>query len=272
MAYDRPYIMAFDADSLTNGQTYNNLVLQAENDWDFYARRMTGLQNVAAQLMLRDDQQRMRFQAPINTPKDWIHIPQIETMRAGNIGFDLHTVAKAQNTYVTPNSIPNYYSQLIWQGLRRFDQGAELVTPYRSYDYPQTLRHQMTINYAGRVAPAYTAPENPRFFVKPVETFDFVMLGMNITIQTATDVGPVQASGKVKLLVQDASRLQMSNVPIVDQYLSVGNQDYKSVFPVPGVLYPTQSQIGVWVTSLLVEAEVPATLFIDYVGYYRRPC
>lgn len=272
MAYDRPYIIAFDADDLTDGQSYNQLSLEMESNWDFRARRVTGLQTTAAKIQLRDSMARMRFERQIAMPRDYILAPQIDYLRSSFISFDLNTVAKSSNVYVTPNSVPNYWSQIAFQGLRRFDGGAELVTPYKSYDFPFYMQSQVTIDWTGRLAPTYVTKANPKAFIQPVENFDFVLMGVDITIKTATDLVPVQSDAKVKLLIQDASRLQMMNVPILDKFLSLGGQEYNSVFPVPGVMYPTQSEIRYSVTSLLVEAEVPATLYIEWVGVYRRKC
>lgn len=272
MAYDRPYIIAFDADDLTDGQSYNQLSLEMESNWDFKARRATGLQTTAAKIQLRDAMARMRFAAQVNMPRDYILVPEIDYLRSSFISFDLNTVAKSKNVYVTDGSMPNYWSQIAFQGIRRFDGGAELVTPYRSYDYPFMIQSQVTVDWTGRLAPTYTVVDSPRAFVQPVTDFDFVLMAINVTIQTATDEFPVQSEAKVKLLVQDASRLQMMNVPILDKFLSAGSQEYNSVFPVPGVLYPTQSEIRYSVVSLLVEAELPATLYIDWIGVYRRKC
>lgn len=266
-----PYIYAFDADNLTDGNNYDYLQIGIQPDSSFSVRRISGLQTLASKIQIRDANQRQLFQSMAAMQYDWPMVPELVYPKDSQITFDVQTVLKSSNAYATGGSTPNYWSQLIFQGVRVFDQLGVLQTQYRYYDAPGGYQLECALTETGRLAPVYTAPNAPLRFRQPIPDYDFVLNRISLTIATADEPTVVPAAGKVKLMLYDPNSRQMMNVPITDIFLNSSVTGYNSVFPVPPVLYPAGSEIVVDVTSLLIEAEVPATLYIHFNGVWRRP-
>jgi hypothetical protein len=273
--YDLPFIYAYNADSLTTGQTYLNVSLPLLGGGDqnrFLMRRVAGRNLVSGTLRWKDPQNRDCSSALSAVLPDYVVAPELAYPETGMIAFDLGVVAKASNAYATGGSVPNYYSQLAFQGVRRL---YGIITPdsaYAYYEKPHTITWPITVNWTGRTAPLYTQKAATKQFTIPVNDYDFELRTVQVLIQKATDTYPSQSSGSVKLTLYDANQQALSNVPVVDSLLSYGAAGFNSCFPVPAMLYPASSVIRVDVESLLVEADVSATLTLLFDGVWRYPC
>ena len=207
----------------------------------------------------------------VGFPRDYVVMPEIVYPPDSQIGFDLDVVVRANNAYIVPGSIPNYFAQLGFFGVRRFWGQRASITDYRYHSRPYTITTEATVSWAGRVAPAYQVLENPRQFTVLVDSRDFELQAIHAMIQLpAGDIIP--ANGHVKLTLYDQNQQAMSTDPVVDSYLSDCNADYNSVFPVPTMLYKANSLIRYDVTSLLLDTQVPATLTLHFIGAWRFPC
>ena len=271
--YDLPFIYVSDADQATDGASYNNVPVELINNSDFLLRRICGTNNVAAKFRFRDAVSEDRIQYPIGMPNDYPVVPEILYPPTGQISYDIQGVLRANNAYATPGSVPNYYSQIAFQGVRRFYNTPTPDSPYRYYDRPYSIRMDFTVNYTGRVAPTYTSKASVQQFSVPVNDWDFELQSMLIMIDTTNGrSAPVLSQNKLKLVLYTHQEQALMTAPVLDTYLTIGGMQYNSWFPVPSVYYPVNSVIRVDVESLLVESEIPANVTIIFNGLWRFPC
>jgi hypothetical protein len=271
MTVDRPFIYVFDADALTDGLSYNNLQVPVLADSTFFLRRVSGLPAVASRIQIRNHRGQQLFSAPSQIPLDYPLAPELEYEPGSAISFDLVSVLRGNNAYGVPGSVPNYYSQLCFQGIRRFSQAAELETPYRYYQVPQIITAQAALTWTGRIAPAYTIPaESRRFFVQ-VTDYDFELYRMSAVRQAPAGAW-VPSVLDAKIMLYDAVGNRLMSAPVVDGFLNSCVANFNSEFPIPPLLYPVGSNITFDVTSLLVAANVPMTINVAFQGVWRKPC
>lgn len=273
--YDLPFIYVSDLDQFTNGVNYSNVPVPLVNNSDFLLRRICGVNNAAAKFRFRDDLGQNRIQTATTVPNDYPLVPEVLYPPTAEITYDVQNVLRANNPYVAGGSVPNYYSQIAFQGCRRFYNTPTPESNYRYYERPYSIRMDFTVGWTGRIAPAYTVKDTTRQFSVLVDNWDFEMQSILVMINTA-DSGRASAQvlsqNKLKLVLYTHQEQALMTAPVLDSYLSVGGMQYNSVFPCPTLLYPANSVIRVGVESLLVEAEVPASVSIVFNGLWRFPC
>jgi hypothetical protein len=276
--YDLPFIYVSDADGYTDGASYNNVPVDLINNSDFLLRRICGVNNVVnpngtGKFRFRDANNQNMIQTPISMPNDYPLVPEFVYPPTAQISYDILNVLRANNTY-TATLDPNYYSQIAFQGVRRFYGTPTPESNYRYYERPYTIRMDFTVTREGRVAPAYVDQTAFEQFSVLVDNWDFVMQSMVVLITTESGRGapPVLSQNKLKLVLYTHQEQAMMSAPVVDEYLSSGGLQFNSWFPVPTMLYPANSVIRVDVQSLLVDGEVPADVTILFNGLWRFPC
>lgn len=277
---DRPFIYVFDADTsgpsggtLTNGATYKNLTIPINRDAPFLARRMSGRSLIGNQIQLYDRTGNYVSSDPFATPPDYPLIPEMLYDPASQIRFDLigADAATASRAYGVGGSVNNYWTQLIFQGVKRFRDLNPYLTPYRYFDKVYSYTLDCAIPYTGRLASAFTAPSTPTRFSLEVRDFDFELY--SISLQVDLNNAVVQQSDTFfKLMLYDQYQNQLFSAPVLDSFLNYTGAVNNSVFPSPPLVYPVGSQIVVDVYSLLIAAQVPATLTLTFTGVQRISC
>lgn len=275
--YDLPFFYVSDADGATDGMNYNDVPVELINNSDFHLRRICGVNNVVnpngtGKFRFRDANRQNLIQTPISMMNDYPLVPEVVYPPVAQISYDIVNVLRARNIYTMPGP-PNFYSQIAFQGCRRFYGVPTPDSNYRYYERPYTIRMDFTVNQAGHVAPAYTAQTGLQQFTVLVDNWDFEMQNMVVLIDTTGGrSAPVLSQNKLKLVLYTHQQQAMMTAPVLDSYLSSGGLAYNSCFPVPTVLYPSNSIIRVDVQSLLIDNEVPASVTILFNGLWRFPC
>lgn len=279
-----PYIYVVNLDTigpnqgpLTDGNTYQNLIMNLDSDAPFLLRRIAGLPNVsdASTLWRLYNQHGAFLQAnPTHSLNivDYPVIPELLYTMGSQIRFDLYGVQLGNNAYATGGSLPNYYSQLAFQGVKVFGGLRPYVTPYRYEERWYSYQVEIPITWAGRVSPDYILTEIPRNFSQVIDDGDFELLTINLQIVLNGETESVASDRKVKMGILDMNQNQLMSAPVLDSYLNNGSALNNSVFPCPGVVYQVGSAIRFNIASLLVEDELPATLHVTFGGKWRRPC
>lgn len=270
---EQPFIYVYDADRLTDGSSYSRTMVNLNSDAPFHLRRVSGRNFVSANLRLYDANSNFVQSAAIVAPRDYPLIPEMVYPKGSQIQFDLGTVARSSRAYAAGGSVPNYYSQLSFQGAKVFsDRNPPTQTPYkwkpRFYQYTQ----DMTIDYTGRVAPAYTDLANFKRFSLEMRDFDFEMCAIDLLITLNGQTVPAISDTYVKIKLYDQFQDCLMSAPVLDSFLNFNSATNNSIFPTPTVLFPVGSFIVLDIYSLLVESQVPATLNVTYTGYWRVPC
>lgn len=259
--YDLPFFYVVDADQATDGQDYFNVTAQLTNNSDFLLRRICGTNNVCSQFRYRDANRMERLQYPCTVPNDIVSVPQSLYPMDSQIAFDLINVQRAQNP------AGGYYSQIAFQGVRRFYGEQTPETAYRYYDRPYTIRTDFTIGDAFGTPPVQhtvTVPDR-----------DFELQSIVALIDKGSRGGgtpTVRAAHDFKMTLYDARQNQLSDAPVVDEYICAGGPDYNSIFPCPTIFYPVNSVIRFDIVSLLAAADVTAAVTILFNGLWRFPC
>lgn len=278
---DRPFIYVYDADALVDGANYNDLFVPLLVDSEFRLRRIAGRPEVSAGLIqVRGDQRRQLFSAPAHITHDQAVVPELVYTPYSGIGLDLTNVLRANNP---TTGLPCYFSQLAFQGVRRFpDVHPGPGTAYRYYEKPYTQSMDIIVTWPGRLLPALTVVAPGRQFSVPVQDYDFVLYFVTLTEQRWNQPlgvpGAIQPSNQsVKLMLYDADGNQIMSAPVCDFFLNAGAMNYSSLFPAPPLLYPAGSQILFDVHSLLPDGgfagqTVPCNLEIAFCGVRRMPC
>lgn len=268
--YDLPFVYVFDADALVDTQSYSNLSVPMLTGTDFILRRIAGRQTCAATIRTRDAAQANRQSLPFAMPRDYVVVPDLLYPPDSQIGFDLGIVLRGNWPYAVPGSIPNYWSQIAFQGVRRFHNQQAPETTYRYYTKPYTATFDFNITWTGRIAPAYQVVDDPRQFNIQMENYDFELHRITATItKFGGALAPVDAAFKIRLY--DAWGMALSNAPVVDVLITENTPFYNSCFPVPTLLYPASSIIRFDIQSLLLDTEVPAAVTLEFHGVQRFP-
>lgn len=268
---DRPYIYTFDGDTnaLINGSNYNNLIIPVLNDSDFVCRRIVGFPNIGTKIQLK------RYSLLLSGGAfamgiDYAVAPEYVYQANSEINFDLYTANLANN----PNTSgqPNYYSQLAFQGVRRFPQPQPDDIQFR----PKRYQYQLTatINHEGRVSPAFQSISAPTTVYLAFNDFDFELQVISIVAQLNSNIvsSPyIPSKNLCKLWIYDANGNQVSTQPVVDTYLNSSASGVQSQFPYPSLLYPLGSQIKIDIFSLLATSQLPCTFTFTFNGVWRLP-
>jgi hypothetical protein len=269
---DRPFIYVYDADALTDGLSYDDLAVPVHIDSEFRLRRIAGRPEVTATglIQVRSDQRRNLFQRPSHIPAEQAIVPELVYAPGSAIGFDLTAVLRTNNA---TTGTPCYFSQLAFQGVRRFASGAPRDTTYRYYDKPFCWATDIVVNWSGRLFPGETVIAGGRQFNVDIRDYDFALHYIALTEQLVGLAGAVQpANQSVKLMLYDCDGNQLSSAPVCDFFLGAGSRNYNSLFPVPPLVYPAGSQILFDVHSLLANASLPCNLEVAFFGARRIPC
>jgi hypothetical protein len=273
---DRPFIYVFDADALVDGANYNDLMVPLHADSEFHLRRIGGRPVVTAaaaaggRIQVRADERKQLFALPAAITPDHAIVPELVYAPGSAITFDLVNVLRANNPTA---GTPVYFSQLCFQGVRRFPEGGLKAkdTSYRYRERPFAIVNDMVVTWSGRIAPAELVVDGPRQFNVQVQDYDFELY--YITMVQQRFGGAVAPCGQsIKLMLYDADGNQLMSAPVCDFFLGANGVGYNSLFPAPPLLYPAGSQILFDVTSLLSAAMTPMPLEIAFCGVRRMPC
>ena len=267
---DRPFIYVYDADGLTNGLTYNELMVLLHEDSEFLLRRIGGRPEVAQFIQVRSDERRQLFAAPVHIPAEQAIVPELKYRPGSAITFDLVNVLRLGNA---TTGTPVYYSQLAFQGVRRFPAGnrAPKDSAYRYQEKPFAIVTDMIVNWSGRLFPGETVIAGGRQFSTPVQDYDFELHYITMT-QQRFGGAVLPCNQSIKLMLYDADGNQLMSAPVCDFFLGAGSINYNSLFPVPPLVYPAGSQILYDIHSLLANASVPMALELAFCGARRMPC
>ena len=262
--YDLPFIYVYDGDALVDGRDYADTSVLLLNNSDFILRRICGVNNLAHTFRYRDAQRMNRIQWLSQVNNDIVSVPESLYPAASQLGFDLGNVLRANNT---GGGQTHYYSQIGFQGVRRFYGTETPESNYRYYDRPYTIRFDFTIFDTGLASPLqYNV-------VVPDRDFELLSITALIDKTGGRSANPtVQAAHDFKMTLYDARQNQLSNAPVVDEYLCAGGANYNSIFPVPTIWYPVNSVIRFDIQSLLLAAQVPASVTLLFNGLWRFPC
>ena len=268
---DRPFIYVYDADGLTDGLAYNDLMVPLHMDSEFLLRRIAGLPEVAAAgaIQVRAADRRALFASPCRITAEQAVVPELVYPGGSAITLDLVNVLRAGNA---TTGTPVYYSQLAFQGVRRFPDGrVPQGTAYRYRDTPFTIVRDLVVNWSGRLFPGETVMAEGQQFNADVRDYDFELHYITMT-QQRTGGLVIPCNQSVKIMLYDADGNQLMSAPVCDFFLGAGSTNYNSLFPVPPLLYPAGSQILFDVHSLLSIAMLPMTLQVAFCGARRMPC
>lgn len=256
---DRPWIYTFDGDSMTIGGNYQNVQVPILQDSDFFLRRVAGVPNLASTtpgnqgtFVLKRYAVQL-FQNPIVMPYDWAVVPEVQFNAASAIAFDINNVSPANNA-------GRYYSQIAFQGIRRF---------YDIYTYPN-LNPYILKSFAYALGPvSVAAPSSAPYTTATLQLldFDFELHAIKIDIQTSPGTY-VTSDHQAKIVLYDFSGYPTASAPVVDSYLSIDSQYNSSCFPVPLLVYPIGSQLRVDIYPLINGA---TTFMFTFLGQWRMP-
>jgi hypothetical protein len=272
---DRPYIYVYDADALTDGAGYNDITVPTHIDGEFRLRRIAGLPVVAptGTIQVRGDAGYRLFSAPCRVPSEQAVVPELVYKPGSAITLDLTNVLRSNNA---TGGLPCYFSQLAFQGVRRFSTGKPVETAYRYYEKPYAWSSNIVVNWSGRLAPGETIIAPGQQFNVPVQDYDFALYHIALTEQLVGLAPPFNAiqpcNQSIKLMLYDANREQLMSAPVCDFFLGTGSRNYNSLFPVPPLVYPAGSQILFDIHSLLRITTLPCNLQITFFGTRRIPC
>lgn len=270
--YDLPFIYVYNGDALTDLANYSDIAQPFDNISDFILRRIAGVPYVAAKFRYRDINRRNRSSALHASYNDILVVPELRFTPDSQLTFDLETVGKGSIPYVAVGSVPNYYSQIAFQGVRRYYGQSTPETSYRAYDKPFTITQEFTVSQTGRVAPAYQVKNNPVQYNFLVEDYDFELQAISMDIIKAGRGTPTVCDRDLKITLYDPNQQALSNAPVLDSYITFNAPSFNSAFPTPTLLYPANSIIRFDIESLLVEADVPAAVRINFIGMKKYPC
>lgn len=282
MAADRPYIFVYDvADTVADGSVLTKANVQVDPDSvSFHMRRLTGhgtVTNRAAvgRFTLYDRGgyaiNTERGVTPYATQAERFIEPELVYGRNDQIAFNVSNVAKLARAYPVGGSVPNYYSQVCFQGVKRYDT-APYKSPYHWEPLDYDVAVAIPITWAGRVAPAYVQPEEPRSFYVLPDNFDWHWYGVSMAVQKALDTSPVEPYLNFKFRFYDAGRTPLMSSFVTDWQLNTQSTYAASIWPAAPVVYPVGSQMRIDILSGLINTEVPATLHLTLHGQYRVPC
>lgn len=273
----RPFIYVYDGDSLTDGvnQSYTNLQVNVDTDWDFRLRRFAGRSFIVPNtgvMQLKDPNGTFLYQFPACLPNENLYVPELLYPRGSTISFDVQGVARANWTYAVGGSVPNYYSQFCFQGVKVLEGVKPYQTDYPYYEATKVYRQTITIDYGGRIGPAYQGLQGTRQFSFVVEDYDFEVYRMSFLMTKNGASAPSVPVAAFKMQMYDQNRENLMSAPVVDVFINSLSNGYASCFPTPPLVYKVNSQIRYDIQSLLLDTEVPATLDIYFEGVNRIPC
>lgn len=280
---DFPFAYVYDASALTDGQTYLNIAQQMQGDSDFILRAIRGVRTCVdtAANGGRFNYKNASGAYANGNPSTGIVVPNIwpvipEKLFAYNtqINFDLYKVLRS-STVCAEGTI--YASKIGFFGVKRFNQSMAgyrtQKTPYTYREFPQTYTFSVTISQGALAANGQ--PNTYTRYTQQMDNYDFELLGLSISLQGATGA---LTTNDFALTLYDANMHQTSSAPLPQLFFNRGKptastlSTYRSVFPVPSLVYPAGAAITFDVWSLLCRGVVPQTYSIDFQGIWRLPC
>jgi hypothetical protein len=141
MPGDRPFIYAFDGSAIPDGTNLNRQIIPVEPDADFICRRVTGygsLTNISGggRVLLYDATSVKSFSGvngstPSSQEEERMIVPEIVYSYRNGIRLGITDTLRQSRTYPVGGSVPNYYSSIYWQGVKRFAHIPPYRTPYQ---------------------------------------------------------------------------------------------------------------------------------------------
>lgn len=284
---DLPFMYVFDASSLTDGTSPAPLVksITSDADADFILRAILGVPTcinpTGGGFALYNYSGSQAFSSVYGAfANHYPVVPEKLYPRFSVIKFLLQNVLRANTLCVVNGSQPIYYSQIAFQGVKRYQPGLPGYHPGSPaipapYDPSQFILRPYTYNFALNLNWfAWTAaglPQIPRTFTVEIQDYDFELHYISIT--NATNGAPVvQEIMQVQLYDATAKRA-LSTQPVNSSMLNNNRTAYSPVFPVPPLVYPVWTQIRFDITSLVcnTDGSSPYNLQLSFVGVNRTP-
>jgi hypothetical protein len=287
---DLPFLYVFDASKLTDGTTPAPLIVPivSDSDADFMLRAILGVPNcidTAANgggFVLYNYSGSQAFSIPYSPfSNHYSVVPEKFYPRFGAIKFLLQKVLRA-NTACTVNAVPLpiYYSQIGFQGIKRYTPGdptyhpgsPALPPPYDPDDYilrPYSYLFTLNLNWFAWTAAGLA--QIPRTFTVEIQDYDFELHQISV-VNATTGAVPTTELCQVQLYDATAKRA-LSSAPVNLSFLNAVRSAYSPVFPVPPVVYPVWTQIRFDVTSLVCNSDgsSPYSLQFLFTGVNRIP-
>lgn len=278
---DFPFTYVFDATGLTDGVTINNLSKPTQGDSDFILRQILGMDTVVdtaangGKVQMYNASKSKMTSAPIIAPASWPILPEKRYKYNEEITFDLQKTLRAFNAC---GGTPIFTSFIGFRGVKRFhgNPGYNVgKTPYAWREVPQVYSYNLTVNFAHYASATNVNP--PQRFIVPLDNYDFELFRVLVS-----QPGPTSAVGLTTndfgVTLYDANGHALSDLPVPVLMMSSAKptshtrQKYRSVFPVPPLVYPAASQIVFDVTSFLCSTSLPQSYNIAFQGVWRVPC
>ena len=261
------YQYAYNADSLTNGNSYSKLKIDVRN-YDFICRHWAGWETVVdtpangGSVQAYDGIQRTWAAIPMqfgSFPQGQVVLPEKRYAVNSQIQFDLNTVLKDASGGQTA-------SQLVFTGVRRIPGAASDPQPS---DFPAFKR--VPFFYGNKdVSPfaltVQQAPVAPVRYRVEVKDYDFELERIELT--------PYTAVSPFSIVLYDTNMIQRSNLPInanrFFHFNPAASSGELNFWPSPPLLYKTNSAITFDIYSLVPAG--PITYQLQFVGMRRIPC
>ena len=266
----------YNADALTDGQSYLAQTAALIDDGDFILRSWAGLEtvvnNTTGTIQLYDPNLRNFFSAPAllgGFASGKAVLPEKYYPARSAIRVDLGNVSRALAG--TVGGLNVYRSQLIFSGVRRRAgyQSDPALSTYKYYEKEYTIPFTLSINnYAATVDGVL----NPAVqHIIPVNDFDFELRRIELAPQSA------QQPSQFLMTLYDNNWTATSSAPIMSNHLChispAQSSGELSFFPSPPLLYRVNSVVRFDIWSLLFSpAALPQTFQMSFVGVRRIPC
>lgn len=255
---DTPYIFVYDANSLTDGQSYQRLAVRMEGDCDFVLRKVCGLTSVATAMVLYNGQGQATSSAAMRAGSVFPIAPEIQYGAAGEILFDLATVSRS--SFACSATI--YNARIAFQGVKR--RRMSVPTP-EVRGLPYSYAYDLTVDWYRYISLPAAQIEAPRPIYLEISDYDFHLQGIRLANADGTSL----TTGVVELRLYDDRGRSLSSGPVPQQWLnSALLSGFGSCFPVPSVLYRKGSVLRCDVTSMICNTDpsFPRQLRMELFG------
>lgn len=279
---DFPFAYVFNATSLTDTNTYQDIQIPTQGDSDFILRHIAGVSNCVNTAALggkwnykghaRQYANGNQSTGIVAFP-NWPVVPEKRFQYNESIWIDLYNVLRATNAC---GGTPIPFSYIAFFGVKRFSdtQGYRTqATPYKYKEMPQRYELSLTISQAA--FSSGTTPNPPQRIIQQMDNYDFELLRISIGQSGSTGTLLTQ---DFAVTLYDPNMHQLSNLPLPQGYINAGKPTpstqppYQGCFPVPSIVYPAGSAITIDVTSLLCGTSIPQTYDVSFEGVWRLPC
>jgi hypothetical protein len=265
---DIPFVYAFDARGLVDGNNYQNLSLALEDN-DFFLRSIVGVAQCVAPTgtWLYFNESRSEAQSsPIRRTTRYTIAPEKWFPGLGQIRFDLNDVLRSTNVD------GNLQSFIGFQGIRRSPVETTTFykreTPYPYYEKWYSYQLQVDVDFFADQGAA------PKRFEIDVDNNDFELQTISVSHLVGTEFVPLTNSDPFLIQLYDASGYyRLSSLPIPVRWLNYfQGGGFYSAFPCPTLVYPLEGLIRFDLTSLLDSGGGSQTFRFDFNGIRRIDC